>query len=79
MPCRSQDRLADRLAAIAQGHKGRVAYAVKHLDFGETVHTEADEALPTASLIKFPVMLDAWEAASESRQFLHRLRRKHAT
>jgi beta-lactamase class A len=59
--------LAERLAAIAKPHKGKVAYAVKHLDYGETVYHNADDAMPTASLIKFPVMLEVYMQVLEGK------------
>jgi beta-lactamase class A len=59
--------LSDRLAGLAKPHKGKVAFAVKHLDYGETVHHNADDAMPTASLIKFPVMLEVYMQVLEGK------------
>ena len=52
--------LETRLAPLAKAHKGRVAIVVKHLDTGESYTLNGDEAMPTASLIKFPIMLEVY-------------------
>jgi beta-lactamase class A len=62
-----ESKLDDRIRALAKEHKGRVAVAVKHLDSGETLFLNADEAMPTASLIKFPVMLEVYMQALEGK------------
>lgn len=59
--------LADRLTALAKAHKGKVAIAVKHLESGETFFLNADEAMPTASLIKFPIMVETYRQAKEGK------------
>jgi beta-lactamase class A len=61
------DTLEERLAALAKSHQGTVAIAVKHLDSGESVYMNADEVLPTASLIKFPVMLEFYMQVLEGK------------
>lgn len=48
------------LPAIKQ-HQGDVAVAVKNLKTGESYAYKDDIAMPTASLIKFPVMIAAYE------------------
>src|SRR6184192_3210925 len=55
--------LAARLAPLIKAHKGKVAVAVKHLESGESFNHQADEPMPTASLIKFPVMVEAYRQA----------------
>jgi beta-lactamase class A len=56
--------LESRIAPLAKAHKGRVAVAVKNLTTGEEFYLNADERMPTASLIKLPVMVEAhWQAA----------------
>jgi beta-lactamase class A len=52
--------LGDRLLPLIKAHKGEVAVAVKHLDTGETFVYRQDVTMPTASLIKFPVMIEAY-------------------
>src|SRR5439155_10328991 len=59
--------LDERLAALSKAHQGTVAIAVKHLDNSETVFINADEVLPTASLIKFPVMLEVYMQVLEGK------------
>ncbi len=59
--------LAVRLGELAKSHKGTVAIAVKHLDNGETLYLGADEVLPTASLIKFPIMLEVYQQVMEGK------------
>ena len=59
------DSLEARLAALAARHKGKVAIAVKHLGNGISCYQNADEPMPTASLIKFPVMVETYYQAQE--------------
>ncbi len=49
---------------IIAAHKGKVAVAVKHLDSGESFAYHETEVMPTASLIKFPVMIEAYRQAA---------------
>lgn len=57
------DELASRLTPLIRAHKGKVAVYVKNLDTGETFAHNADEPMPTASLIKLPVMVEALRQA----------------
>ena len=58
--------LEARIAPLVKAHKGKVAVAVKHLKTGETFYLNADDAMPTASLIKLPVMVETyWQAKDE--------------
>lgn len=59
--------LSARLTPLAKGHHGRVAIAVKHLDTGESFYLDEDEEMPTASLIKFMIMLEVYLQVSEGR------------
>jgi beta-lactamase class A len=59
--------LEDCIAPIAKGHKGKIAVAVKNLHTGEAFHLNADEPMPTASLIKLPVMVEAYWQAEEGK------------
>jgi beta-lactamase class A len=55
--------LEDRIAPLAKAHKGKLAVAVKDLTTGEEFYLNADEVMPTASLIKLPVMVETyWQA-----------------
>jgi beta-lactamase class A len=56
--------LESRIAPLAKAHNGKVAVAVKNLATGEAFFLNADEVMPTASLIKLPVMVETyWQAA----------------
>ena len=56
--------LEARILPLVKEHKGKVAVAVRHLATGEEYCLAADEPMPTASLIKLPVMVEAyWQAA----------------
>lgn len=55
--------LRDRIESLAAAHKGKVAVAVKHLGTGETTIRNADEVMPTASLVKLPVMVEVYAQA----------------
>src|SRR5260221_8759942 len=59
--------LAYPLTSLAKAHKGKVAIALKNLETGESFHFNADEAMPTASLIKFPVLLELYQQAGEGK------------
>jgi beta-lactamase class A len=56
--------LESRLKPLILAHKGKVAVAVRHLATGEAFEHEASVVMPTASLIKFPVMIEAYRQAS---------------
>ena len=48
---------------VAAAHAGKVAVAVKNLDTGEGFHIDGDAVMPTASLIKVAVMVEAYRQA----------------
>jgi beta-lactamase class A len=56
--------LAGLIEPLIQAHKGKVAVAVKNLRTGESFQYQADQVMPTASLIKFPVMIEAYRQAA---------------
>jgi beta-lactamase class A len=56
--------LASRIDPLIRAHKGKVAVAVKNLRSGESFQYHADEVMPTASLIKFPVMIEVYRQAA---------------
>lgn len=58
--CGENSSLESQLAPLAKAHEGKAAIAVKHLGTGETYALNADEPMPTASLIKFPVMVETY-------------------
>jgi beta-lactamase class A len=59
--------LKSRLLPLIQAHKGKVAVAVKHLETGEAFDYLAGDVMPTASLIKFPVMIEAYRQAADKK------------
>jgi beta-lactamase class A len=61
------DTLEERLRPLIDAHPGQVAIAVKHLETGESFAHRDDVPMPTASLIKFPVMVEAYRQAEAGR------------
>jgi D-alanyl-D-alanine carboxypeptidase len=59
------ETLEERLKPLIAAHEGQVAVAVKHLATGQTFVYRAEEPMPTASLIKFPVMIEAYRQAEQ--------------
>ncbi len=57
--------LESRLMPLIRAHQGKVAVAVKPLGSGESFRYHADDVMPTASLIKFPVMIEAYRQAAD--------------
>ncbi|MGE5114435.1 MAG: serine hydrolase [Acidobacteriaceae bacterium] len=53
--------LGRKLGALAAKHKGKVAVYAKNLATGDTVAINADAPVATASVIKLPLMLQAYE------------------
>ncbi|MEI8020493.1 MAG: serine hydrolase, partial [Schlesneria sp.] len=66
---RSQEdqRLAEGLKPVISAHDGTVTVSVKHLTTGVSFMHNADEPMPTASLIKFPIMIAAYQQAAEGK------------
>jgi D-alanyl-D-alanine carboxypeptidase (penicillin-binding protein 5/6)/beta-lactamase class A len=52
--------VAERVAPLIKAHAGKVAVAIKNLETGETFFHNADEVMPTASLIKVAVLVEAY-------------------
>ena len=59
--------LADRLQPLIDRHRGKLAIAVEHLENGETFTHRADAPMPTASLIKLPVMVATYAHVDQGR------------
>jgi D-alanyl-D-alanine carboxypeptidase (penicillin-binding protein 5/6) len=59
--------LSERLSPLISAHAGDVSVAVKHLTKGEAFSHKADEPMPTASLIKLPIMVEAYRQAAEGK------------
>jgi beta-lactamase class A len=61
------DTLEARLQPLVKAHRGKVAIAVKHLETGESYMLNGDEPMPTASLIKFPIMIEVYQQILEGK------------
>ncbi len=59
--------LEARLLPAIKSHNGHIAVSVKHLSSGESYYWNADEPMPTASLIKLPVMIEAYQQVAEGK------------
>jgi beta-lactamase class A len=59
------DELNDKIKPLIDAHKGEVTVAIKDLKTGEKFEYKADEPMPTASLIKFPLMIAAYQAIED--------------
>ena len=55
------------LDALAAAHKGTVAIAVRDLTTGEAYAVNADVVMPTASLIKLPIMVGTYRLAENKK------------
>ena len=55
--------LADAIDPMIQSHRGEVSVAIKNLKTGETYENHGDRVMPTASLIKVAVMIEAYRQA----------------
>jgi beta-lactamase class A len=63
----AEPTLAERIAPLVKAHKGTAAVVVKNLDTGESYAHNADRVMPTASLIKFPVLIETYLQADADR------------
>lgn len=59
----AQEALDNAMRPMLEGHQGVVTVAIKHLETGETFTFDADRPMPSASMIKLPVMLAAYRSA----------------
>lgn len=67
VPPDDESPLEGRLRPLIEAHRGHVAVAMKHLETGESFAHQADDIFPTASLIKFPVLIEIYRQAKERR------------
>jgi beta-lactamase class A len=65
--------LADALKPLIDAHKGKIAVCVKPLDGGEAFAHNAEEVMPTASLIKTAVMVDTYWQSHEGKLDLKKM------
>lgn len=61
---RMQAELADQLDPLIGSYRGQVAIFIRHLPSGAEFAYKADEPMPTASLIKLPIMVASYERAA---------------
>jgi beta-lactamase class A len=59
--------LESRLKPLAEAHQGKVAIAVNYLGTGESYFLNAEEPMPTASLIKLAVMVEYYAQVAEGK------------
>jgi beta-lactamase class A len=59
--------LEARLAPLVKAHKGKLAIAVKNLKTGASYYLNADEEMPTASLIKVAVMVETYQQVADGK------------
>ncbi|MDB5386667.1 MAG: dacC [Planctomycetaceae bacterium] len=67
------ETLDEKLLPLIRAHQGQVAVAVKHLKTGVTFEYRATEPMPTASLIKFPVMIEAYRQVAAKKLKLEQM------
>lgn len=65
--------IAERIRPLIADHRGKVAVAIKHLESGDEFFANADTPMPTASLIKFPVMVAAYRLVDDGKLDLNRM------
>ena len=64
MQSEDQSGLDARVRALAGGFQGELGLFAKRLGTGETIEWHADTRFPTASVIKLPIMVEAFEQIS---------------
>jgi D-alanyl-D-alanine carboxypeptidase (penicillin-binding protein 5/6) len=67
------ETLDEKLLPLIRSHQGQVAVAVKHLKTGVTFEYRATTTMPTASLIKFPIMIEAYRQAAAKKLNLEQM------
>ncbi len=60
-------QLAKKIEPLIEAHQGNVAVIIKNLKTGETFEHNGDQVMPTASLCKFPVMIEVYRQAEEGK------------
>jgi len=61
------DDLASAIQPLVDAHEGDVTVAIKNLKTGESYEHHADKPMPTASLIKFPLMIAAYQSMADGK------------
>lgn len=75
-PSEEKQKLADlqqSLSELFSNHRGKVSASFKHLENGQALAFEAERPMPTASLIKLPVMIATYRAAEQGKVDLQEL------
>lgn len=65
--------LGKLIQPLVDAHEGKVAVAIKHLPTGEKFEYQADTPMPTASLIKLPLMVATYQAVEEGKLTLDQM------
>lgn len=60
---KSKSKLAETLLPLIEAHDGDVAVSVRHLSTAEEFHYRHDQTMPTASLIKLPILIEVFRQA----------------
>lgn len=69
---RVQSAWADSITPLVKAHQGNVSVVVRHIPSGAEFAVNPDEPMPTASLIKFPVMLAAYAQVQQGKLDLNK-------
>jgi beta-lactamase class A len=72
-PVYGAEQLDEKLLPLLRAHEGQVACAVLHLKTGESFEFNAGVPMPTASLIKLPVMVEAYRQADAGKVDLQKM------
>ena len=63
----AEPKLADELRPLIDQHHGQVALAIKNLRTGESFTYNGDSPMPTASVIKLPIMITVYQAIEDGK------------
>lgn len=69
----AQAELAEGIDPLIGAHRGQVGVMIRHLESGAEFGYRSDEPMPTASLIKFPVMVVAYQHAARGQLDLRKM------
>lgn len=64
-PQQASKQLESRLAPLIEQHRGEVAVVIEHLPSKARFAHRPDEVMPTASLIKLPILMAAYQAVDD--------------
>ena len=59
--CETDSALQQKVQAMAEQHHGKVGLYAANLKTGETIVINADQVVPTASVIKLPILIETME------------------